>query len=140
MSKALKSRLDRLEQRITRRAPPRIVFRIHDRDDGEVTGYRAGNVAVVRSEGETAQTCANRAFELQPSAGFIAAIYAKRPWSADEREEAPQRCAVTADAPTASDGQQIDPYDVGQPGIGRIASREELERMGAIAVPPERPL
>jgi hypothetical protein len=69
------TRLAKLERQTKRRGIPKIVFVLGE-DAGEVTGYRLGNVTILRVPGETAEQCQRRAFELQPNAASAAALYA----------------------------------------------------------------
>lgn len=72
----LKTRLAKLESGQHRRPLPRLVFTLDDHEQaGEVTGYRLGNVSILRLAGETAEQTLARAFSLQPNAANAAALY-----------------------------------------------------------------
>lgn len=130
MSKALKARLARLEQRKFGRRLPRIIYSIHGRDEVELIGYRIGNVTVMRAPGEPLG-------ELQARAWGLGAGHALEALYRPENRPSAVLAEPWTPPPTPAEPEP-DPYAVGQPGIGAIASREMLERMGAIPVPPER--
>lgn len=70
------SRLSKLEGATNRRPLPRLVFTLDDHEQaGEVTGYRLGNVTILRLANETAEQTLARAFSLQPNAANAAALY-----------------------------------------------------------------
>lgn len=72
----LLKRIERLEGRKKRRPLPKLVFALDAyQQAGEVTGYRLGNVSILRLAGETADECRHRAFELQPNAPSAATLY-----------------------------------------------------------------
>ena len=76
----LMTRLAKLERRQMRRAIPKLVFALDDREHaGEITGYRLGNVTFLRRDCETAEEALTRAFELQPDAASAAALYGPQP-------------------------------------------------------------
>lgn len=135
---ALLSRVKRLERRIVRRPLPRVILALYEQEEaGEIVGFAVGNLRVLREGHESVDDCAKRAFELGRTP-FIAAIYAHRPSSAVGRDDSDFGAMTDADAPAEPSGPEIDEYAVGQPGIGAVADREALIRMGAIRVPPER--
>lgn len=70
----LMTRLAKLERQTKVRGIPKLVFTLGE-DAGEVTGYRLGNVTILRLAGETADECQRRAFDLQPHAASAAALY-----------------------------------------------------------------
>lgn len=70
------TRLARLESRTNVPPLPKLVFKLDDREHaGEVTGYRLGNVTILRLATETNQHALDRAFALQPNAASAAALY-----------------------------------------------------------------
>lgn len=75
MSKALKSRIERLEQRKSRRPAPRLIFHIYNRNAAEVIGYRAAcGFEILRRKGEPLAELQARAWASGASS-FLAAIY-----------------------------------------------------------------
>lgn len=130
----LRSRIERLEAQRSRRPLPRLVLRLCPQEDaGEIVGFQVGNLHVVRKAEETVADCAARAFALAPTVPFIAAVHAKRPRTARERDEREEAARCPAE-PLAASGGPPEPVA----GVGRVASRAELERFGAIPIPPER--
>ena len=126
MSKALKSRLARLEQRTVHRPPPRIVFHVHGRTDGELRGFQTSEgVVVMRMPGEALSALKGRAWSLT-SGLALTALYAPL--------AAPETGPAEPIAAPATEPWPAEPV----PGIGRVASRAELIKAGAIPVPPER--
>lgn len=139
MNRTLKARLAKLERRTIRPEMPRTIIALCPQEEaGEIVGYLAGNLHILREPNESAKDCASRAFSLAPSCLYLVAMYAKPARSAVEREERLAARWATPEPPPPPDEPEIDPYAVGQPGIGSIASRELLERMGAVPVPFER--
>lgn len=129
MSKALKARLAKLEQRKFGRWL-RLVYKLHPNEDaGEIVGFAAGNVTFLREAGESEADCAARAFRLAPGQPCLAAIHAKPPRSARETHPRALACPTPANAPEAPSGAEFDPFELS--GIGRTATRAELERMGS---------
>jgi hypothetical protein len=105
---------------------PRITLALYGRTADEIIGYRAGKLVAMRTPGEPLAELQDRAWALG-SAFMLEALY--RP------ENRPSAVAVPSALPPVP-AEQADPFALA--GIGRRASREELERMGAIPVPPER--
>ncbi len=137
----LRTRLDRLEKRLERRPLPRIIFALYPHENaGEITGYQAGNVTVLRLDNESAEACAKRAWTLQPGAVAIAALYEKPARTRSQADWEALGHRTYAKAANAPEGLQIessDPYALA--GIGRRASDAELWKLGALPGPPERP-
>lgn len=123
----LRARLARLEKRLGRRKPmPTIVTGIYDTSGAEVIGLEGNGVAVMRagpleSPGALASRCATLT-----GARVLKTLYAP---------SLPKSEPVAAPAPVP-EAAPVDPWALA--GIGRKADRATLERMGAIAVPPER--
>lgn len=131
MNKGLDARLRRLERRQDRRPFPRVIFRIFDTPTESIIGYegeRDGTrLTILRQPGEALETLQARAWELVGSP-FLFTLYG--PTSVRQ-----------SDAPAPPDAPAPEPAPVdlfALAGIGRRASRDELIRMGAISVPPER--
>ena len=134
MSAALKSRLVRLERKSQARRLPRVIAYIYDMKPSEIVGFRGGGTfgenQCERQPGESLNDCAARAFDSVGST-FLAAEYPRPSAAEDDLPHPP-----SSDDPSGSDGSDRAPADLG--GIGRRATRAELERMGALPVPPER--
>lgn len=129
MSKALKSRLAKLEQVKVRRFAPRLVYKIYGRDDRSLIGFETSEgIAVMRSALEPLEALKERAWELT-SGVTLSALYA--PVTAPETDNTEPLALPSLPEPS-------DPYALA--GIGREATREELIRMGAIRIPQERPI
>lgn len=94
---------------------------------GDVIGAEAGDVHVERRAGEPLSDLLRRAY-AETGAMHYAARYPENP--ADLAPPAPEP------APALPEGAQDDPWALA--GIGRRATRSELERMGAAWLPPER--
>ena len=135
MNRTLKARIERLERRKTRRPFPRLILAIYGQPLESIIGYRNRCVVAMRTPGEPLDALEARAWTLG-SAFIIEALY--RPSSAVGRDDSDFGAITAADAPAEPSGPEIDEYAVGQPGIGAVADREALIRMGAIRVPPER--
>lgn len=132
----LRTRLARLESRRAERHIPRVVFTVYDRSDADILGAIGGataNITILRQPGETQAELCERAFATAGGQS-IALLYA-RPSAASEQNEA-QATQTAVNAQNASDGLPSDPYALA--GIGRRATRAELERSGLFRVPPER--
>ncbi len=137
MSAGLKLRLARLERQSMARRLPRIIAHIYEMDPNTIVGFRGGGTLgdnhCDRAIGESVNDCATRAF-IQCNATFIAARYASQ--DAPEDDSPPSPGNGPSEAASPSVGIPANPYTLA--GIGRRASRAELERMGALSVPPER--
>ena len=124
---ALRTRIERLERRKTRRPFPRLILAIYGQPPESVIGYRNRGVVAMRTPGEPLDALEARAWELG-SAFILEALY---------RPENRPSAAVTA---MASDplmpAERGDPFALA--GIGREATAEELLAMGAVRLPPER--
>ena len=131
MNAALKSRLVRLELKSQARRLPRVIAYIYDMKPSEIVGFRGGGTfgenQCDRASGEAVNDLASRSFDLVGST-FLAAVYARHSAGGEDSTASP--------SPTAPSASDRAPADLG--GIGRRASRAELERMGALPVPPER--
>lgn len=124
----LRTRLARLERRKKVRAFPRVVFGIYDHADADITGVEADGVTVPRLSGETISELHRRAF-VMTGALNAASLYSTARAASERKSEPPTY-------PTRTDQPERTPRAV--PGVGREASRDELIRMGVIAVPAER--
>lgn len=125
----LLNRLRRLEaRRKTRRAMPVIIMGIYSEEQpGPVIGIEGGGVRVRRKEGEPIEALRARAAAEIP-ARFATMLYG-----------APTARQSAVPAPAATPAPQpapVNPWALA--GVGRQATQEELVRMGAIPVPPER--
>jgi hypothetical protein len=138
MTRSLKERIERLEQRFERCSTPRLFFKRCDEEQaGEITGVMAGNLHVLRVEGESEIELLARARELAPDVPMLFATYAEKGrYAPPERDEEAEDSPDAPDAEIAPATLPVDPFTLA--GIGRAATREELERMGAIHIPPER--
>jgi len=126
MSKALKSRLAKLEYQTVHRVPPRIIFHVHGRTDDELRGFQTSEgVMVMRMPEEALDALEGRAWGLTNGL-TLAALYA--PLATPETELAEPSAAPLAEHWSVES----------VPGIGRVASRAELIKAGAIPAPPER--
>ncbi len=131
MNRGLATRLARLEKRLTTRRPlRRIVFGIYpDEPQGELEGMEGGGVRVMRAAGEALDAFRTRALAEIPSRIVVSLL---GPSPAPAAAPPAPRTAPTMWAPQPGP----DPFALA--GIGRRASRAELEQMGALWVPPER--
>lgn len=131
MSRALRARIARLEARLERRPFPRLVAHLYNHDPESIIGFggdRAGTrISVVRLACEPLAACEARAWELIGS-HFLFALY--RPQKGVGGDD-----AAPADAPSPQP-TRVDPWALA--GIGREATRAELEKAGAIPFPVER--
>lgn len=125
----LRTRLDRLERQRFRRPFPRIVMAIYGMPFESIIGYRAGKLTVLRAPDEPLDALQARAWALTASFALETLYDAVRAGQGE--------VAKPDDAPTAV---AAPPHPFALAGIGRKATREELEQMGAIRVPPERPI
>lgn len=127
----LRTRLERLERQRNRRPFPRVIFGIFDKEPDEVIGYEGSSggtsMTILRQPGEALETLRARAWQLV-SAPTLFTLYGAFPARQSISPPPPH-----APAPPPAPG---DPWALA--GIGREASREELTRMGAVPVPPER--
>lgn len=126
MNRALAARVRRLENQRDRRPFPKRVYGIFDKEDADVIGVEAEGVTVLRQPGQLVADLHAHAFAMT-GALCLFSLYARQ--SATERDEGPSGYPTPAPAPERA------PRAVA--GVGRVASREELIRMGAIAVTPE---
>lgn len=126
MSRALRARIERLEARKIAKRFPRIVLHVGDREEADLIGYRLqSGLSVMRAPEEALEALRARCWSLEPSL-TLAALY--RPATA------PQTDLAEPSAPLPAAEPWVEPVA----GVGRRATRAELERMAAIAVPPER--
>ena len=128
----LRRRVERAEKRNLHRKPlPTIIAAIHEAEmPGDVIGLEGNAVTVMRADLEPLDAFQARAATLIPSR-FLKALYAA-PSAARSDETAP-------DAITSAKAPEAAPWPVlGDAGVGAIAGRDQLIRMGAIAIPPER--
>lgn len=123
----IRTRLARLERQRERRPFPRRVFGIYDKEDADVIGVEAEGVTVLRQPGEPLADLHGRAFALS-GALCLFSLYARQ--SATERDNGPSGYRTPAAVPENASRAVA--------GVGRVASREELVRMGAIPISPER--
>lgn len=108
---------------------PTIIMGVYpEEQSGPIVGLEAGGVPYRLKLGEALAALQRRVADATP-ARMIRTLYGA-PRTAPERHSEPARHLTSAAAP-------VSPPE-GVPGIGRIATREELIRLGAIAVPPER--
>jgi hypothetical protein len=116
--------LERLEKRHRRRRPlPAIIMGIYPEEQpGAVLGIDGGGMFVAMTAGETMPELHARAVASIP-ARILAVRY--NPAKASQNHVQPAPAALAPD-----------PAPV--PGIGRVATRDELIRMGAIRAPAER--
>ena len=106
---------------------PTFIMAIYeDKNPGAVIGIEGGGVRVMRAASEPLEALQTRA------AAQIPARILKTLYAAPEASQSD----VPAPALVAPPPAPFDPW--ARAGIGREASRAELERMGAIPVPPER--
>jgi hypothetical protein len=135
----LLARLERLERERQRPNLPRIVLCLRDTEDGHIVGYASGKITCLRGDNETASACRDRAFELT-GAVMLTALYSEDGHSmAAEREREALPTLTSRERQQDSDPLEnvlSDPWPAELAGIGRTASSAELERMGAIPVPP----
>ena len=127
----LRTRVKRLEKRLGNRKPlPTIVMGIYDNPGAEVIGLEGDNGQRVRLKpGETLAELQRRAVATLPGR-FLRIAYAPRAARSDE---------TASPATTPAKAPERAPWpSVGDAGVGAIADRDRLIRMGAIAVPPER--
>lgn len=127
----LRTRLERLERRVVRRSFPRVVSGLYGNVDADVIGAEANGVTVLRQPGEPVSDLHCRAFAMTGALCLVSLTVVAR--AAPEQDDTPSCHLTTAPAPEGTTSAVN-----GVPGIGRIASRAELEKMGAIAVPPAR--
>ena len=125
----LRTRVKRLEKRLGRRRPlSTIITGIYPEEQpGPIIGIAGDGKRVRLKAGETLRELKARAVAELPGR-FLQVLYAAT--AASERASEPSPAPTPADAPEAA------PRPV--PGVGRVASRDELIRAGAIPVPPER--
>lgn len=127
----LATRLKRLEaKRRNSPAMPTIFVGVYPHEAGEITGIGDGDGRMVeRGPSEDVTALKTRAAAELAPARFLFMAYAEK---------------TAGEAPPASDsgwgvfrptpGASHAPL----PGVGRIATPDELRRMGAIPIPPER--
>lgn len=122
------ARIARLEQQRNRLFAPRLILKLHGKSDDEVIGFKtASGLVAMRTPGEALDALQARAWELGASV-VLETLY--RP------ENRPSVDVAEPSAPPVPPAEPEDPFALA--GIGREATREELIRMGAIRVPPER--
>ena len=107
----------------------RIVSHIFDQPDESVIGVFSDRgrerVTVLRlSPDEPLEALEARAFNI------VGGTHLARLYRSAERAEPALDPSFAANVPARA--------SMGEPGIGRIATRAELEHIGAIAIPPER--
>lgn len=135
MSAGLKARIGRLEREQRIRPMPRIVLSLRAADEADIIGYEGNGVVVLRGD-ESAEACCHRAFVIT-GAVILATKYSPEGHRrAEEREWEALPTLPASKPPIESDAPEIDPWELA--GIGREATRDELMRMGAIRLPPER--
>lgn len=137
----LLERVKRLEERRKSRPLPRIVLAMRGTIDGHIIGYAGNGVSVLRGDNEAAADCAARCFQLTGAAMLQTLYSAEGRQSAASAEDALSPIPSRPEPVAASDGPENEPSDpFALAGIGRKASRAELERFGAIPIPAERHL
>lgn len=126
----LQTRLARLERnRLVRRYPTIITGIYGEELSGAVTGIEGDDGQRVRLKpGETLPELQRRALATLPGR-MLRTLYADSP-------RIDEAAPVPLEPPKAPIGNPW-PF-LGVPGIGRIGTRAELEKAGAIHVPPER--
>ena len=124
----LRRRLDRLEVQRKQRRVPRTVAHIFGNDPETIIGFLGdaggARIHVWRAGGEAVSACLARAWREIASSSLFALYPAPAVALPPVAPLAPVAAPVAAPKSLA--------------GIGRTATREELIRMGAIAIPPER--
>ena len=132
---SLRARIERLETRKIGCNFPRLTFILFDRDEADIVGAEADFVGsspvyVIRQPDEPIGELIERAYSISGALSVILAYSAQEGRSATHAARTPQIAPDEAPA-------KPDPYALAS--IGRVASRAELERMGAIPLPgPER--
>lgn len=130
----LRTRLARLELRASRRKPfPTIIMGIYPEEAGPIIGIEGEGKGLKLQPGETLAELQRRAAATLPGR-FLRIAYGPAR-AAPERASAPPPAHDTLNAPSGF----VWP-SVGDAGVGTIADRAALIRMGAIAAPPERRL
>jgi hypothetical protein len=127
----LRTRVKRAEKRQRHRKPKlAIIAAIHpDEQPGPIVGFECNGKRVDLKPGETLPELQRRALATLPGR-MLRTLYADSP----RIDEAAPVASKPPKAPIANPW----PSAGGVPGIGRVASRAELERAGAIRIPPER--
>lgn len=127
----IRTRLARLEKRLFARRPfPAVFMAVYpDANPAPLLGYEGNGMRVMGEPGEPLGELQARAATLT-GARFLCALYGP--------EMAAPAPVATPRTPPAMWKPAPGPDPWALAGIGRKASRAELERMGAIAVPPER--
>lgn len=134
---ALATRLARLEARHRRRPEPRaIVYGVFDATDADIVGVRVGGETFVRASDEAASGLYARAAARYPR--HVQMTLYGPDIAAREEVHSPWRIEVDEAARREAEPLPEPPDPFALAGIGRRATREELERMGAIPFPPER--
>lgn len=128
----LRTRLARLELRASRRKPfPTIITGIYPEEAGLILGIESEGQRVKLQPGETLAELQRRAVDTLPGRFLRIAYGAAR--------AAPEGVSEPSPAPAPMNAPSCPAWpSVGDAGVGRVASRAELERMGALAVPVER--
>lgn len=124
----LRTRVKRRLKRLgNRKHLPTIVTGVYDNPGAEVIGLEGNGVAVIRAgQQESLGALASRCATLT-GARVLKSLYAPSLPKIEPVAPAPARPA---------EASPVDPWALA--GIGRKATRDELIRMGAIAVPVER--
>lgn len=128
----LRTRLSRLELRASRRKPfPTIVTGIYPEEAGPIIGIEGEGKRLKLQPGETLAELQRRAAATL-SGRFLRIAYGAT-------RAAPEGASEPSPAPAPKNTPSGPAWpSVGDAGVGRVASREGLERMGALAVPIER--
>lgn len=127
----IRTRLARLEKRLAKRRPfPAVFMSVYpDANPGPLLGYEGNGVRVMAEPGEALGELQARA-ATATGARFLCALYGP--------ETAAPAPVAAPRTPPAMWKPEPGPDPFALAGIGRRASRAELERMGALWVPPER--
>lgn len=126
----LRRRVERAEKRQRYRKPKlAIIAAIHpDEQPGPIVGIECNGKRVERTPGENVASLQRRAM-AELTGRFMRVVYADSPRNDETAPMAPEPPKEPESAPWQF---------LGVPGVGRIASRDELEKAAAAQVPPER--
>lgn len=120
----LLARLAKLEAALTPRVFPKLSFTVYDRDDA-VEGFRSPNgVEIARHPGEPLSDLLSRAWRHPGVGACLMAIYPPDP--------EPEYVGIALEPEL----EPVGPFALA--GIGRVATKAELEQRGVIPVPAER--